>query len=88
MAIPSGITRTDLRKVKGLTQKQLDAACGDAKTRLPPGLKVATLRVGYVSAQAQWTRYPMADGTALTAPQLPSVVSLQRFARSEQKPLP
>ena len=55
---------------------------------LPPGLKVATLRVGYVSAQAQWTRYPMADGTALTAPQLPSVVSLQRFARSEQKPLP
>jgi hypothetical protein len=27
---------TDLRKVKGLTQKQLDAACGDTKTRLPP----------------------------------------------------
>jgi uncharacterized protein YjbI with pentapeptide repeats len=33
---------TDLRKVKGLTQKQLDVACGDAKTRLPPGLKVHT----------------------------------------------
>ena len=33
---------TDLRKVKGLTQKQLDAACGDTKTRLPPGLKVHT----------------------------------------------
>jgi uncharacterized protein YjbI with pentapeptide repeats len=33
---------TDLRRVKGLTQKQLDAACGDAKTRLPPGLRVHT----------------------------------------------
>jgi uncharacterized protein YjbI with pentapeptide repeats len=33
---------TDLRHVKGLTQKQLDAACGDAKTLLPPGLKVHT----------------------------------------------
>jgi uncharacterized protein YjbI with pentapeptide repeats len=31
---------TDLRKVKGLTQKQLDIACGDARTRLPPGLHV------------------------------------------------
>ena len=31
---------TDLRHVKGLTQKQLDAACGDAKTRLPAGLKI------------------------------------------------
>jgi uncharacterized protein YjbI with pentapeptide repeats len=31
---------TDLRKVKGLTQKQLDAACGDTKTKLPPGLKI------------------------------------------------
>jgi len=33
---------TDLRKVKGLTQKQLDVACGDAGTKLPPGLKVHT----------------------------------------------
>jgi uncharacterized protein YjbI with pentapeptide repeats len=33
---------TDLRRVKGLTQKQLDAACGDAKTLLPPGLRVHT----------------------------------------------
>ena len=33
---------TDLRKVKGLTQKQLDAACGDTKTRLPPGLRIHT----------------------------------------------
>src|ERR1700742_2022059 len=33
---------TDLRRVKGLTQKQLDVACGDAKTQLPPGLHVHT----------------------------------------------
>jgi uncharacterized protein YjbI with pentapeptide repeats len=31
---------TDLRHVKGLTQKQLDVACGDARTKLPPGLHV------------------------------------------------
>jgi uncharacterized protein YjbI with pentapeptide repeats len=30
---------TDLSRVKGLTQVQLDEACGDAKTGLPPGLK-------------------------------------------------
>jgi len=35
---------TDLTKVKGLTQAQLNVACGDAKTRLPPGLKVHTCR--------------------------------------------
>lgn len=29
---------TDLSGVKGLTQEQVDAACGDAKTRLPAGL--------------------------------------------------
>jgi len=33
---------TDLRNTKGLTQKQLDVACGDATTRLPPGLRVHT----------------------------------------------
>ncbi|MBA2589849.1 MAG: pentapeptide repeat-containing protein [Alphaproteobacteria bacterium] len=33
---------TDLTKVKGLTQKQLDIACGDATTRLPPGLNIHT----------------------------------------------
>jgi uncharacterized protein YjbI with pentapeptide repeats len=33
---------TDLRRVRGLTQKQLDAACGDARTRLPPGLRIHT----------------------------------------------
>ena len=33
---------TDLRRVKGLTQAQLDAACGDAETRVPAGLKVHT----------------------------------------------
>ncbi len=31
---------TDLTRVKGLTQSQLDAACGDAKTKVPAGLKV------------------------------------------------
>ena len=33
---------TDLTRVKGLTQKQLDVACGDATTKLPPGLKIHT----------------------------------------------
>jgi uncharacterized protein YjbI with pentapeptide repeats len=32
--------RTDFRTAKGLTQAQLDRACGDASTRLPPGLTV------------------------------------------------
>ena len=32
-------TATDLSGVKGLTQVQLDVACRDAKTKLPPGLK-------------------------------------------------
>ena len=31
---------TDLSGVRGLTQVQLDVACGDAKTKIPPGLKV------------------------------------------------
>ena len=35
---------TDLRRVRGLTQAQLDVACGDSKTLLPPGLKVHTCR--------------------------------------------
>jgi uncharacterized protein YjbI with pentapeptide repeats len=35
---------TDLRHVKGLTQKQLDVACGDAKTKLPSGLRVHDCR--------------------------------------------
>ena len=35
---------TDLRKVKGLTQKQMDVACGNAATKLPFGLKVHTCR--------------------------------------------
>jgi uncharacterized protein YjbI with pentapeptide repeats len=33
---------TDLTHVKGLTQAQLNVACGDATTRLPPGLHVHT----------------------------------------------
>jgi hypothetical protein len=28
--------------VKGLTQKQLNVACSDTATRLPPGLKIHT----------------------------------------------
>jgi uncharacterized protein YjbI with pentapeptide repeats len=35
---------TDLTHVKGLTQKQLDIACGDATTKLPPGLRIHTCR--------------------------------------------
>ena len=35
---------TDLRKVKGLTQAQLEIACGNTRTRLPPGLKIHTCR--------------------------------------------
>ncbi|HUE65414.1 MAG TPA: pentapeptide repeat-containing protein [Rhizomicrobium sp.] len=35
---------TDLRHVKGLTQAQLDVACSDAKTKLPPGLTIHTCR--------------------------------------------
>ena len=31
---------TDLTHVKGLTQTQLDAACGDTKTKVPAGFKV------------------------------------------------
>jgi uncharacterized protein YjbI with pentapeptide repeats len=35
---------TDLRQVKGLTQAQIDVACGDKTTKLPPGLHVHTCR--------------------------------------------
>jgi len=35
---------TDLRHVKGLTQAQLDVACGDSKTLLQPGLKIHTCK--------------------------------------------
>jgi uncharacterized protein YjbI with pentapeptide repeats len=31
---------TDLSKTMGLTQAQIDVACSDEKTRLPPGLKI------------------------------------------------
>lgn len=33
---------TDLTHVKGLTQKQLDVACGDGTTKLAPGLHIHT----------------------------------------------
>jgi hypothetical protein len=39
MAITS-LKGTDLTRVKGLDQKQLDQACGDADTKVPAGMKV------------------------------------------------
>ena len=30
----------DLRYAGGLTQEQLDSACGDAETKLPPGMSI------------------------------------------------
>jgi len=38
----TSIKGTDLTHAKGLTQKQLDAACGDADTKVPTGLVVKT----------------------------------------------
>ncbi|MBV9989688.1 MAG: pentapeptide repeat-containing protein [Alphaproteobacteria bacterium] len=38
----TSIKGTDLTRVKGLTQSQLDAACGDAETKVPAGLAVHT----------------------------------------------
>jgi len=38
----TSIKGTDLTRTKGLTQKQLDAACGDADTKVPSGLAVKT----------------------------------------------
>lgn len=34
-----------LSDVRGLTQRQLDQACGDADTLLPPGLRIADCRL-------------------------------------------
>ncbi len=36
----TSVKGTDLTHVRGLTQHQLDTACGDAATRAPKGLKV------------------------------------------------
>lgn len=38
----TSIKGTDLTTVKGLTQSQLDAACGDAETKVPAGMTVKT----------------------------------------------
>ncbi|HEX3430563.1 MAG TPA: pentapeptide repeat-containing protein [Rhizomicrobium sp.] len=38
----TSIKGADLRRAKGLVQEQIDQACGDAKTRLPAGLRVKT----------------------------------------------
>jgi uncharacterized protein YjbI with pentapeptide repeats len=39
MSITS-IKGTDLTRVRGLTQNQLDTACGDADTKVPAGMTV------------------------------------------------
>ena len=36
----ANLQKADLRGAKGLTQDQLDRSCGDAETKLPPGLKI------------------------------------------------
>lgn len=36
----ANIAGADLRRARGLTQAQLDAACGDGETRAPSGLRV------------------------------------------------
>jgi len=38
----TSVKGTDLTGAKGLTQSQLDAACGDAETKVPAGLAVKT----------------------------------------------
>ena len=38
----TSIKGTDLTRVRGLTQTQLDAACGDADTKVPTGMTVKT----------------------------------------------
>lgn len=38
----TSIKGTDLSKARGLTQAQLDKACGDADTKVPAGLKAKT----------------------------------------------
>jgi uncharacterized protein YjbI with pentapeptide repeats len=38
----TSIKGTDLSRARGLTQAQLDQACGDADTRVAPGLHVKT----------------------------------------------
>jgi uncharacterized protein YjbI with pentapeptide repeats len=38
----TSIKGTDLSRTKGLTQAQLDAACGDAQTKVPQGLTPRT----------------------------------------------
>ena len=46
------IDGADLRSAEGLTQEQLDTACGDALTRLPVGLSVPYCEDGVLSAEA------------------------------------
>lgn len=37
----ANLSGAELDRARGLTQRQLDAACGDQFTRLPPGLRVS-----------------------------------------------
>lgn len=38
--LTTALNGTDLTRVKGLTQNQLDRACGDGETKVPVGMKV------------------------------------------------
>ena len=38
--IAANLQGASLHFARGLTQEQLDRSCGDAKTKLPPGLKI------------------------------------------------
>jgi len=40
--VTTALNGADLRRVKGLVQRQLDQACGDAATKVPLGMKVHT----------------------------------------------
>ena len=40
----TSIKGAHLKRARGLTQQQIDAACGDADTELPPGLTVKLCR--------------------------------------------
>lgn len=40
----ANLSGSDFETAKGLTQAQIDTACGDASTKLPKGLKLATCK--------------------------------------------
>ena len=59
---------TDLTQVKGLTQTQLDVACGDAKTKLPPGLKIQPAASSYGAPAHAYALRPAATGPRAGTP--------------------